>query len=301
YGALTVQICQLKTIEDTVANWTSQVTRCMGGIQQLSASEVVGIGPMVLNQEQELSSQLARIELLQQKSQDYGGRIQNILGGLSSLRELINEHLGRSETIRHRLQLLTFNSLIEAHRLGQGGAVVSAIANLIREVSAQWSGITDQSRLALTEIMNLVKRTNEVMEVFSEATSQQLRQDREQTITALDMVRGAAGLVEREAAQSQAVTETMRTNAAAAGHTGDHLNACFGHLDSALSQIESLARRWVKEDPEMTEHCDAADVERLFSSFYTTEIERDVMHAALHGTTLPVMQQSFKGNSVELF
>jgi hypothetical protein len=49
------------------------------------------------------------------------------------------------------------------------------------------------------------------------------------------------------------------------------------------------------------ENLDIAETERLFSSYYTTEIEREVMHAALHGSPLPVLQQSFTGNSVELF
>ena len=44
-----------------------------------------------------------------------------------------------------------------------------------------------------------------------------------------------------------------------------------------------------------------AKVEQLFSSSYTTEMERQVLRAALAGETLPVAQQTFEGNSVELF
>jgi len=46
---------------------------------------------------------------------------------------------------------------------------------------------------------------------------------------------------------------------------------------------------------------DAAEVEPLYSASYTTEMERDVLRAALHGTELPVAQQTFAGNDVELF
>ncbi len=63
HAGLRIQILQLKNIQETVANWTSQVGRCMEGIQQLSASGVAGIGPTVLGQEQELSAELAHIEL----------------------------------------------------------------------------------------------------------------------------------------------------------------------------------------------------------------------------------------------
>ena len=44
-----------------------------------------------------------------------------------------------------------------------------------------------------------------------------------------------------------------------------------------------------------------SDMSRLFSASYTTEIEREVMHAALNGTPLPIAQQILSGNEIELF
>jgi hypothetical protein len=49
------------------------------------------------------------------------------------------------------------------------------------------------------------------------------------------------------------------------------------------------------------EQYDSAEIEQLFSAFYTTEMEREVLHAALDGTDLPVARQTFAGNDVELF
>ena len=115
YAGLTIQSSQLKTIQQIVSNWTSQVRSCLGGIQQLSAAQVARIGALVLDQERDLSSQLARIEKLQQESQDYGRTIQDTLGGLSSLLELVNESLGQSQEIRHRLRL----SHLQLHRGGE--------------------------------------------------------------------------------------------------------------------------------------------------------------------------------------
>jgi len=300
YVGLNVQICQLKNIRETVAHWTSQVRRCMDGIQQLSASDVVSIGPTVLRQERELSSKLAHIEHLQQKSQEYSGRMQSTLGGLSSLVELVNAHLKRSQTIRDRLQVLMFNSLIEAQRLGGRGAVVSAIANLIQEVSAEWNASANHSRLALTEILNLVQRTTGLMEVFSESSCQKLREDQAETAATLARVRDAAEFVAREAAQMQIVTTSMHANVAAVAETGNRLEICFGHLDGVLGPIEELVRDLEKNERHAGS-CDTAEVEQWLSSFYTTEIERYVMSAALHGTAMPVAQQSFAGNGVELF
>ena len=301
HAGLRIQILQLKTIQETVANWTSQVRRCMEGIQQLSASGVAGIGPTVLGQEQELSAQLAHIELLQQKSQEYSGRMQGTLSGLSSLVDLVNVHLKRSQTIRDRLQILMFNSLIEAQRLGGRGAVVSAIAGLIKGRSEEWIAIGNQSQLALSEILILVQRTTALMEVFSEASCQKLREDQAQTRAALDSVRSAATFVANVAAQMQTITDNMHANLADVAATGTRLEFCFGYFDSVLRQMEGLAREWESNDPRAAGPCDPAEVERWLSAFYTTEIERSVMSAALHGTAMPVVQQLFSGNAVELF
>jgi len=300
HAGLKIQTLQLQTIGETVANWTSQVGRCMEGIQQLSASGVAGIGPTVLRQEQELSAELAHIEVLQQKSQQYSRRMQSTLGGLSSLVELVNDHLQRAQVIRGRLQILMFNSLVEAQRLGRRGAVVSAIARLIQDVSEEWNALGIQSQCTLTEILGLVQRTTAVMEVFSEASCHKLCQDQSETRSALDSVRNAAAFVAAEAAQMQAITESMQAHVADVAATGNRLELCFGNLDGVLRQIKDLAGELETDGPQAAGF-NPADVEGWFSSLYTTEIERTVMSAALHGTALPMVQQSFAGNAVELF
>jgi len=301
YAGLLIQTCQIRNIKQTVADWTSQVGRCMGSIRQLSISDLVSIGPRVLEQERGLTSHLSQINSLQEKSREYTKRIESTLTGLPSLRDLINEYQERSRGIRHRLQLLTFNSLIEANRLGRRGVVVSAIANLIKEVSAEWTAIAEQSKLTLAEIMKLVQQTGEVMEIFSEARGQKLREDQAASHDALENVRAAAAFVASESAQMQLVMERMQSGLGTVGSTGDLLLACFAPLDAALNRMESLLREFETRDPEVSRRFDAAEAERLFSASYTTEIERKVMSAALHGTDMPVLEQSLAGNDVELF
>jgi hypothetical protein len=301
YAGLTIQAAQLKNIKEITARWTSQITVCMDGIRQLSVSELVRIGPAVLKQERELTAHLSQIESLQQKSREYGARVRGTLAGLSSLLELVQEHLQRSQRVRHRLQLLTFNSLIEAHRLGRLGAVVSAIANLIKEVSAEWGAIATRSSDALAGIMRLVKHTNEVMEEFSEDGRKKLRADQEESVTALNRVRGTAEFVAGESVKMQDVTGNMQADLDAVSETRHRLNACFGPIETALAQVECVARGFEADDPQVSERYDPAEAERLFSGFYTTEIERHVLIATLRGTPMPVLEQSLAGNNVELF
>lgn len=301
YAGLRVQDCQLRTIQQSVAGWTSQTGRCLRGIQQLSATEVSKIGAVVLHQERELSGQLAHIERLQQESQHYSTSIQQTLAGLSTLLELVNASLQQSQDIRHRLRFLTFNSIVEANRLGRRGVVVSAIASLIKAVSADWNAIADESGAVLSEIMERVEQTRQVMAVFSEEAGHELLAERAGIGAALKEVGSAAAFVSKEAAQMQELTEKMRGDTAGGGHTGGQLESCFGKLAGVLRQVEGLARSLEAQDPQIAGRCDAAEVERRFSAFYTTEIERGVMQAALRGTPLPVLGTALAGNGVELF
>jgi len=68
-----------------------------------------------------------------------------------------------------------------------------------------------------------------------------------------------------------------------------------------LIDLEGARRQIDIDYPEVKERYDAAEAERLFSASYTTEMERDVLRAALSGAELPVAQQTFAGNGVELF
>ncbi len=301
YAGLTIQMYQLRTIKETVANWASQIRTCMGGILKVSASDMVGIGPMVLEQERNASSQLAQIERLERESQAYSERIQGTLGGLSSLMQLVGEHLQKSKSVRHRLQLLTFNSIIEASHLGTQAHVILAIAKSIKGVSADWGQITDQSGNAMQELMELVKHANELMEAFSEAASEKLREAQVQTRTSLENLRTAAAFAAQQAQEMKVATGTMQDKIAKVGSTGDQLDACFDRFDVVLTEVEEVRRQLEMDDPGVKQRYDPDEMEQLFSASYTTEMEREVLRAALRGKALPVAQQTVAGNSVELF
>jgi uncharacterized protein YoxC len=303
-AGLTIQIYQLRTIKETVANWGNQIKTCMSGILTVSASEVVGIGPMVLDQEKEVSSQLAQIELLERASQAYSDSVRDTLGGLSTLMHLVSEHLRRSKSVRDCLQLLTFNSIIEATHIGAQANAILAIAKNIENISAEWNEFTRQSGLAMQEILQLVERTNQLMEAFSETSNQALREAQVQTRTSLDSLRATAAFAAGRAKEMKIATENMQAKIAEAGTTGTMLDACFGRFDAVLTEIERAKRELEIDPPDGKDgenRYDAAEVERLFSASYTTEMEREVMHAALRGAAPPVAQQTFAGNSVELF
>ncbi|MGB7866296.1 MAG: hypothetical protein WCF74_23085, partial [Candidatus Sulfotelmatobacter sp.] len=301
YVGLTIQTYQLRSIKETIAGWTSQIRTCMDGIMRVSASEAVGIGPMVLEQERTVASHLTHIELLERNSQAYSERIQRTFGGLSNLMQLFSEHLQKSKSVGDRFQILSFNSIIESSRLGKRGGAMLAIAKTIGRTSEEWSKITGQSAQAMPEILKLVEHSSKLVEAFSEASNQKLREAQAQTRDGLETLRSAAAFAVEKSREMKIATERMQANIAGVGKTGDLLDSCSGRFDAVLAQVEGVRHQLRMEHPEIDQPYDTSDVEQLFAASYTTEMERDVMRAALCGGSLPVAQQTFGGNAVELF
>ena len=301
YAGLTIQIYQLKSIQATVENWISQIKRCMSGILRVSASELVEIGPMVLTHELNVSSQLAHIELLERKSQAYNARIQQTLEGLSSLLQFVDEHAQRSTSIRNRLRLLSFNSIIEAKHLGAKAEAVLAIAKTINEISSDWSQVNDRCGHATGEMEALMKGASATMEAFSEASNERLREAQAQTRIGLENLRTAAAFAADQTAKMEAITTQMQAKSAEVGGADEILDASAEQIDAILLQLESLRRELEISHPDAKCLRDEAGVERLFSADYTTEMEREVLHAALRGAALPIATSALDGNSVELF
>jgi hypothetical protein len=301
YAGILIQVFQLENIKEKFAEWTTQIKDCLSAILAISASEIVAIAPQVLEREREISAQLGHIALLETESQAYCDKIQVALADLSNLMQLVNEHMQESKAVRNRLRMLSFNSIIEASRLGKQAGAILAIARNIKEISAEWSMITEQSSATVQQIQELVKGVERVMDVFSEASALQMREAQAQTTTALGNLRTAGAFAAQQAERLNSATENMQADGKGNESTKARLQACFVRVDEVLGQLARLKLQMEDDNPCIKSQYDIDTVERLFSAFYTTEIERSVMRAALRGIPVPVSEYSFAGNSVELF
>lgn len=301
YAGLRIQIGQMRSIAETVGQWTAQIRSCMNDILRLSTSEVFGIGRAVLEQERRVTKQLACIEALEGEGQAYSEKTQHSVAGLSNLMQLVREHVQRAESVRDRLRLLAFNSIVEASHLGAKADAILSISKSIKEISAEWAEITDRSQRALQEILHLVKQTHEVMEAFSEASNQRLNEAQVNTRAGLDNLKSAANFTTSRAMEMQIANNKMQTKILDIGKSGDLLDASFGRADAVMKEIESLRLHLEIYHPEVREAYNDEEVVKLFSASYTTEREREVLSAALEGAEPPSAQQALDGNSVELF
>jgi ElaB/YqjD/DUF883 family membrane-anchored ribosome-binding protein len=185
--------------------------------------------------------------------------------------------------------------------LGTEANAILAISKSIKDVSTEWGQITDQSQAALQAILQLVKQTNQMMEAFSETSNQRLHEAQLQTKAGLDNLRNAANFTASRANEMKIANQTMQAKILEIGKTGDLLDASFGRADAVLAEVEALRIHLEIYYPDVREGYDDEEVEKVFSVSYTTELERDVLRAALSGGDPPATQQVLEGNSVELF
>jgi hypothetical protein len=300
-SGLTIQSYQLRSIEETIAQWMDQIGACLEGILRISSSDMVGIGPLVLEQERNLSTELAHLEALESECQRDNLEVQSAISGLAHLMQLVSEHVEKSRYVRDRLQLLTFNSIIEASHLGSKADAILEISQSIKRISISWSEMTERSAQAMAEILELTGKAKLEVHKFSAGENGSLDLAAAETARGLLDLREVAAFVNEKASQVETGTLKLQGSIASAGAARDRLAESFAAIRSTLGEIQEAKSRIESDYPQAKLPVDKQLVDALFSECYTTEIEREVYRAAISGGPLPTAQQSLEGNSVELF
>ena len=300
-AGLAIQAYQLQSIRQTMSNWVTQIRSCTGGILKIGCTEVLGIGPMVLDQERGLSAELARIGAFEQECQVESAEVLEMFASLNTLTELVREHVVRSRAVRERLQLLTFNSIVEATRLGAKADAILEISRSIKRISIAWGDITDRSASAMEEMSGLTDHAARAMKAYSQTGREGLAAAQIETGEALESLRTSAAFVATQSVQIEEAVGMLKSKIAAAAGGADRLDACAGRLDAALNWIEEVKAAVESENSAEVRHVNVAEMESIYGDMYTTATEREVLRAALSGAPLPAREQNLAGNDVELF
>ena len=300
-AGLLIQSCQLASIRETGSAWIARIQACLDAIEHIAFSGIAALGPMVLAQVAQLTAQLEGIERLELACQTQDERVRAAAGDIAELMRLVSEHLQRSKSVRDRLQLLMFNSIVEASHLGARADGILEISTNIKRLSAAWGETTAGSERAMQQIRTLMTNSASSLAAFSEESAVPLRAAQAETRTGLGILREAAECANTHGNAMEVGAATLQGKVAGIRASAARLEACLLRVDDARERLESVRR-----DREPPEDCagdryDAAAVEERFSAGYTTEMERAVLRAALSGAPLPAMQTSLAGNSVELF
>jgi hypothetical protein len=118
----------------------------------------------------------------------------------------------------------------------------------------------------------------------------------------LEGLRTAAAFAAKQSKEMETIMVKMQSKSAEMSGADNLLEASSDRMAAILTPLELLRHEMEADQPGVGQSYDAEEAEQFFSATYTTEIEREVLRAALRGSSLPVLtQQVFEGNSVELF
>ena len=118
----------------------------------------------------------------------------------------------------------------------------------------------------------------------------------------LSKLKGAAEDVSGNASRIAAAVSGLRAKIESIRSEAHLLNQLVDSVAEALEHIECVRREIEAENPgvEML-LTNRAGLEQEYSARYTTEIERQLLRAALFGDPMPAAQAVVAGNDVELF
>jgi len=298
---INIQAAQLRNVRDTVAGWTRQIHTCLEAIARIAAGDLLAISPMVLKQERHLAADLTRIEELQEQCQTGDEKVEASIQGITGLMQLVREHLLRSRSVRERLQLLMFNSIVEASHLGARADGILEISRTIRRIAEDWSAITARSEQATEEMLTLVERGRQTLDVFTAARTADLHNAQAETGVGLDILREAAECAGDRGQKIHLATDALCDRIAEATVTTETIERGFRQIEAIVAALEAAAQQMAQESPAARKAWDEEEIERLFGTVYTTETERRVLRAAIGREALPAAPISFAGNEVELF
>lgn len=299
-AGLSIQAGQLRSVQQTADGWLQQMESCMDEILHVGAGDVADMGPAVLQQEQQLAAQLSVIEELEERCQSGCAQIQATSSGLTRLTGLIDAHLQESLSVRERVRLLMFNSIVEAGRLGTRADAMMEIARSIQSVAGAWNDAAERIRDARGEVARLGEAVEAGWSAFAGAGEEVLGRLRAETAESRQALRAVGAATTEKTASIEAAVHELRTRRESAGEAITALRASLAPLGAIAGTIEEEQRRLAGSGTEPERMCTLEEAEALYAAAYTTEQERAVLRAALTGAALPGIAAP-AGNGIELF
>jgi len=297
---LNVQSVQIDSARNSTRDWIAQVNQCLEGILRIGSSDVVAIGAKILAQECGLSNQLARIEQLQQQCEADDAEIEICVAGLGALMRITRTHLERSRLARDRMQLLNFNSMIEARHLGSQASAVLEITRNISRISTVWSQLTDRSGRTLETILSSSARADEAHRARTRASMEALGNERRKTRSGLATLSQAAAIADHNGGEIEGAVAILHGEISILRRIAERLTQSLALLFEAREEIDRVGDTTRSSTAVLTSD-ELQQIETECADRYTSELERCILRAALYGEPMPLAGTAVTAHEVELF
>ncbi len=295
---LKVQAFQIQNARRSTKEWIEQVHQCLDGILRVGSSDVLTIGAKILEQERVLSSQLSHFECLEQECAADDVEIEASLAGIGEIMCLTRTYLNRSELARDRMQLLNFNCMVEACNLGDAAALLEITRN-IGHISTGWSALTDRSSETLDAMLSSSVNAEQAHRIRTRLGMEDLgkaRSDSNESLVALSM---AAAIADCNGGKVKTAVMAMQDESTILGNTAERLAKSVALLEEAENELRNA--EGVSLNAEKLTDEARLGIETECAVRYSSELERHILHAVLHGEPLPEVSLAVRGNEIELF
>jgi hypothetical protein len=297
---LKVQAFQVQSACASTREWIDEVSQCLESILRVGSSEVLAIGRSILEQERALSLQLTRIEQLERECAADDREIDASLAGIGELMRITKTHLARSRQARDRMQLLNFNSMIEARHLGNQATAVLEITRNIGRISTAWSKLTDRSGNTLEAILSSSSCAEETHRTKARLSREDLSHARQESSSGLAALTRAAAIADSNGGKVQAAVAQMHDKSASLSRIAGRLAGSIALMEEAQFEIQNACRQMEACALPLTA-ADRQQIEDECAAIYSCELERRILLAALDGDEMPLSGAVVVGNDVELF
>lgn len=296
---LRIQVYQLKNVKAVMEAWSSRIDECLESILSVSQSRLEQVAALVLVQEQQLFVGLRRIEAIEQQCEQDRAEVDEALSGLASLLALADEHVRIAQTTRDRLQLLSFNSIVGARKLGSRANVMLEISRQITRTASGWRAVAEDAERTSAELQRRMDRSHNAIASLMDKREDALRGALSEASGPLAALKTAAECATENAARMAELTAGLHERVTIARSISRSLRNISSEIGGSADRLEAMRGELAGEDGDGERNLQALEAE--YSGAYTTEAERNILRAALYGEALPAAELAVTGNDVELF
>lgn len=301
-ATLQVQAAQMLNVACTTERWNNDIADCLQSILRVSSTDLGTIGAGILEQDRNLAAQLDRIAILERESEADHAGIEQFLQGLQGLSQMVSAHLNHARAARERMQLLNFNSMIEARRMGSRAAAVLEIARNICRISSNWGILTDRSEAAMNKIIEASRRAELADGDVTASAGDNLARAQQESREGMTALRRTSAAVAEIGARVADAVGDLRREVDVAEPIAQGVRESVQWIEEAVALLNRARQAAAEGGIVQMAEADLRQLEAECAAAYTCEVERSVLRGALYGEQEPSPEHSADiGNDVELF